>query len=160
MLEFCICLFPARFLWFPAVCCLGAWVRLVSVTSLRRRPAGRRSGDREQPRSQCHQRGKALDARMALETRFDHELWESLHSYILIKLSPYQHLCCIMSLMASFCTKKSPTFAGFLSIFLHAFSVFDLSVIYTPNGKTAEPEYYRRAAKTKERMGGKSLLGC
>ena len=47
-------------------------------------------------------------------------------------------------------------------LFLHAFSVFDrdLSVIYTPNGKTAEPEYYRRAAKAKERMGGKSLSGC
>ena len=25
---------------------------------------------------------------------------------------------------------------------------------------TAEPEYYRRAAKAKERMGGKSLSGC
>ena len=49
----------------------------------------------------------------------------------------------------------------FLSIFLHAFSVFDrdLSVICT-NGKTAEPEYYRRAAKAKERMGRKSLSGC
>ena len=30
----------------------------------------------------------------------------------------------------------------------------------TPNGKTAEPEYYRHAAKAKERMGGKSLSGC
>ena len=29
------CLVPAQLLWFPAVCCLGAWVRLVSVTSLR-----------------------------------------------------------------------------------------------------------------------------
>ena len=50
----------------------------------------------------------------------------------------------------------------FLSIFLHAFSVFDrdLSVICTPNGKTAEPEYYKRAAKAKERMGRKSLSGC
>ena len=39
-------------------------------------------------------------------------------------------------------------------MFLHAFSVFDrdLSVIYTPNGKTAEPGYYRRAAKAKERI--------
>ena len=33
-------------------------------------------------------------------------------------------------------------------------SVFDLSVICTPNGKTAEPEYYRRAAKAEERKGG------
>ena len=39
-------------------------------------------------------------------------------------------------------------------------SFFDLSVICTPNVKTAEPEYYRRAAKAKERMGGKSLPGC
>ena len=38
-------------------------------------------------------------------------------------------------------------------------SVFDLSVICTPNGKTAEPEYYRRAAKAEERMGGKLLSG-
>ena len=37
------------------------------------------------------------------------------------------------------------------------FSDFDLSVIFTANGKTAEPEYYRRAAKAKERMGGKSF---
>ena len=44
-----------------------------------------------------------------------------------------------------------------LSMFFHAFSVFDrdLSVIYTPNGKTAEPESYRRAAKVKERMDRK-----
>ena len=28
------------------------------------------------------------------------------------------------------------------------------------NGKTAEPEYYRRVAKAKERMGGKSFSGC
>ena len=39
-------------------------------------------------------------------------------------------------------------------MFLHAFSVFnrDLSVIYTPNGKTAELGYYRRVAKAKERI--------
>ena len=50
----------------------------------------------------------------------------------------------------------------FLSIFIpefpHAFSVFDL--FCSPNGMTAEPEYYRREAKAKERMGGKSLSGC
>ena len=67
----------------------------------------------------------------------------------LIKLSLYQHLCCIVSLIVSFCSIKSPIFAV-LSIFLHAFSVFDLSVICTPNGKTAEPEYYRRARPKKE----------
>ena len=40
-------------------------------------------------------------------------------------------------------------------------SVFDLSVyICNPNGKTAEPEYYRRVAKAKEKMGGKSFSGC
>ena len=50
----------------------------------------------------------------------DHELWESLYLYILIKLSPYQHLCCIVSLIATFCSIKSPIFA--------VFSVFDLSV--------------------------------
>ena len=37
----------------------------------------------------------------------------------------------------------------FLSIFLHAFSVFDLSVICSPNGKTAEPEYYRQIENRK-----------
>ena len=86
---------------------------------------------------------------------YHHELWESLHSCILIKLSPYQHLCCIMFLIASFCSIKSPIFA----VFIHISPCF-LSVICTPNGKTAEPEYYRRAAKAKERMGGKSLSGC
>ena len=54
---------------------------------------------------------------------------------------------------------KSPIFAVFIHI-SPCFSVFDLSVICTPNGKTAEPDYYRRAAKAKERMGGKSLSGC
>ena len=31
-----ICLVPVRLLQFPSVCCLGAWVPLVSVTSPRR----------------------------------------------------------------------------------------------------------------------------
>ena len=44
-------------------------------------------------------------------TMADHELWESLYSYILIKLSPYQYLCCIMSLISPFCSIKSPIFA-------------------------------------------------
>ena len=88
-----------------------------------------------------------------------HELWESSYSYILIKLSPYQHLCCIVSLIASFYS-INPQYLPFLSIFLHAFSVFDLSVICTANGRTAEPEYYRCAVKAKERMGGKSFSGC
>ena len=45
-----------------------------------------------------------------------HELWESLYSYMLIKLSPYQHLCCIVSLIVSFCSIKSPIFAVFIHI--------------------------------------------
>ena len=82
-------------------------------------------------------------------------------THILIKLSPYQHPCCIMCLIASFCSIKSPIFA----VFLHAFSIFDFlfsccQFVCTPNGKTAEPDNYGRAAKVKERMGGKSFSGC
>ena len=39
-------------------------------------------------------------------------------------------------------------------------SVFDLSVICTPIGKTAEAEYYRRVAKAKEKMGGRLSPGA
>ena len=80
-----------------------------------------------------------------------------------IKLSSYQHLCCIVSLIASFCSIKSPIFAVFIHISpcLFRFSICQLFVlICTPIGKTAEAEYYRRVAKAKERMGGKSLSGC
>ena len=80
-----------------------------------------------------------------------------MYSYILIKLSPYQHLCCIMSLITPFYSIKSPIFA----IFIHISSISPCFFgFYTPNGKTAEPEYYRRAVKAKERMGRKSLSGC
>ena len=68
-----------------------------------------------------------------------------------------------MSLIASFYFIKSPIFAVFINYFsmFISSSVFDLSVyICNPNGKTAEPEYYRRVAKAKEKMGGKSFSGC
>ena len=39
-------------------------------------------------------------------------------------------------------------------------SVFNLSVICTPIGKTAEAEYYRHVVKAKEGIGGKSLSDC
>ena len=37
-------------------------------------------------------------------------------THISIELSPYQHLCCIVSLIASFCSIKSPIFAVFIHI--------------------------------------------
>ena len=49
--------------------------------------------------------------------------------------------------------------SSIFAVFTHISPCF-LSFICTPNGKTAEPEYYRHAAKAKERMGGKSLSGC
>ena len=63
-----------------------------------------------------------------------------------------------MSLIASFCSIKSPIFPPCVVFIL--ISPCFLSVICTPNGKTAEPEYYGRAAKAKERMRGKSLSDC
>ena len=86
---------------------------------------------------------------------FDHELWESLHSYILIKLSPYQHLCCIMSLIALFCSINFPIFAVFIHI-LHAFcQLFVLLTVRPLNQNTTDAQ-----RKPKKRMGGKSLSGC
>ena len=54
-----------------------------------------------------------------------HELWESLYSYILIKLSPYQHLCFIMSLIAPFLLHKIPNICRFYPYFsmLFRFSI-------------------------------------
>ena len=83
----------------------------------------------------------------------NHELCGSLYSYILIKLSPYQHLCCIVSLIASFCSIKSPIFAGFYPYFSMLFSVFDLSVICTPNGKTAETRILQTRSESKRENG-------
>ena len=60
----------------------------------------------------------------------NHELWESLHSYILIKLSPYQHLCYIMSLTAPYCSIKSPIFAVFIHISPCFFGFRSRSVSY------------------------------
>ena len=72
---------------------------------------------------------------------YKHELWESLYSYILIKSSPYQLLCYIMSLIAPYCSIKSPIFAVFINISpcFFGFRSRSVSYIYTPNGKTAEP---------------------
>ena len=83
-------------------------------------------------------------------------------THILIKLSPFQHFCCIVSLIASFGSIKSPIFAVFIHFNL-CFSRFMFSCcqfVCTPNGKTAEPDYQGRAAKANERMGGNSFSGC
>ena len=64
----------------------------------------------------------------------------------------------LVYLIASFCSIKSPLFPP-CAVFIHISPCF-LSVICTLNGNTAEPEYCRRAAKAKERMGGKSLSDC
>ena len=51
----------------------------------------------------------------ALFCKFHHKLWETLYSYIK-KISLYQHLCCIVSLIASFFSIKFPIFAVFIHI--------------------------------------------
>ena len=87
------------------------------------------------------------------------------HTYILIKLSPYLHLCCIVPLIASFCSIKFPIFAVFIHIspcFFGASCSVVVSNVFTPKLKvrSLNSDYQGRAAKAKERMGGKSLSGC
>ena len=77
-------------------------------------------------------------------------------THILIKLSPYQYLCCIVSLITSFCSIKSPVFAVFINISPCFFGgSFVVSSFCTHNSKTAELDHQGRTMKAKERMCGK-----
>ena len=55
---------------------------------------------------------------------------------------------------------KNPNICRFYPYFSMLFRFSICQLFCTPNGMTAEPEYYRRTAKVKERMGGKPLSGC
>ena len=59
----------------------------------------------------------------------------------------YQHQCCTVSLIASFCS-INPQYLPFLSIFLHAFLVIcQFEFVCIPNGMTAEPKSHGRPTK-------------
>ena len=67
--------------------------------------------------------------------------------YILIKLSPYQHLLLYCVCDRFVLLHKIPNICRFYPYFSMFISVFDLSVICTSIGKTDEAEYCRRVAK-------------
>ena len=70
-----------------------------------------------------------------------------------IKLSPYQHQCCTVSLIASFCS-INPLYLPFLSIFLHDFLVIcQFEFVCIPNSMTAEPKSHSRPTKPQRESG-------
>ena len=76
-------------------------------------------------------------------------------AHILINVSPHQHLCCIVSLITLSCTTNLQ-YLPFLFIFRHSISCCQF--VCTPNGTTAQPDYYRRPAKPRERESGWEII--